>query len=45
MNPGPLPIFSIVVSTVPSEVSDTQNAINKYLLDKLVNKNNVHVQA
>ena len=45
MNAGPFPVFSIVVSTVPSEVSDTQNVINKYFLDKLVNKSKVNVQA
>ena len=38
MNAGPFPVFSIVVSTVPSEVSDTQNVINKYLLTKPVTR-------
>lgn len=45
MNAGPLPVFSVVVFTVLSEVSDTKNVINKYFLGKLVNKSNVHVQA
>ena len=44
MNARSLPVFSFVVFTVLSEVSDTKNVINKYFLDKFVNKNNVHVQ-